>query len=177
MTLDELLPRLKGYRSVLVTGPQRSGTTIAARIISAEMGLRYVDELDVGVHDEGRVRAALAESGIVLQAPGMAHLCDTFGPDVAVVFMRRHLDEIRRSEDRIEWRTRADGQDLKLEQAKYAARFGVRCNNMALLKYTLWEGEQQERCGGFDLDYASLAGHPLWKDREARAGFGDRQWK
>jgi hypothetical protein len=43
-TLIELLTVLKDNSSILVTGPQRWGTTISARILASELARQHADE-------------------------------------------------------------------------------------------------------------------------------------
>lgn len=177
MTLNEVLDALRtlrvGARAVVVTGPQRSGTTIAVRILAAEFGYRYVDEEEFGIHDTERAKLLLARGNCVLQAPGLCHTAHTLG--VPVVMMRRIVEDIRESEDRIGWREKYGGANLRIEQHKYALRFGIYGDNIALIKYYCWDNLQKQYCTSFDLDYESLRGHPLWKEKEERQEFTARQ--
>ena len=173
-----LLEELKGYKSILVTGPQRSGTTIAARILSVELGKRYADENEIAIYDWLRALKLMREP-IVLQAPGLMYICSIFNPeDIAVVVMRRSLDEIYASEKRIEWRTKYDGMNVKVENDLYQSTFGKIAvgGNIAAMKYEVWETIQKPRMkNAFELPYESLSEHYLFKTE--REGFGERQWK
>ena len=44
--------KCKSFRKVLVTGPQRSGTTFASKAISTALGYRWIDEKAYQVHNE-----------------------------------------------------------------------------------------------------------------------------
>jgi len=48
MILKDVIVGLRsgGHERVLVTGPQRSGTTIAAKILASELKYRFFDEGD-----------------------------------------------------------------------------------------------------------------------------------
>ncbi len=96
-----LFKHLKNFNLVLVTGPQRSGTRIAARCISADTGFQYIDEQEFGVHDKARFDSLLAtRKKAVIQCPAMAHIIHSYGAraDVMIIFMVRELYEIEASE-------------------------------------------------------------------------------
>lgn len=176
-TLETLLPKLKPFSGILVTGAQRSGTTIAGHILAQELGYRYADEEEIQIYDYVKAFALLNEKGIVLQAPGMAYLAHWFNrPHMAVVFMRRNLEDIYKSEARIGWREAYNGANLKAEIDRYHAMYGrtPENGNIAQVKYEVWDELQKPLCHSFDLDYESLRGHPLWKD--ARKEFTARQY-
>ena len=159
------------YRAVLVTGPQRSGTTIAAKMIAADAGLRYVDESEWGVQDRAAWRRWVQDTrGAVMQCPSMSRYVHEFGhwDNVAVVWMRRSLKEIAASEKRVGW----GGSDRAYELARY----GVKEGNIAKLKYRYWREVQREKIvNAYEVKYASLEGHPLWVDAADRVGFEVKQ--
>jgi hypothetical protein len=164
-----LLPKLREHPSVIVTGPSRSGTTVAARILADALGYKYVDENDFGIGNVVRARGFVAQQHVVLQAPGLCHAAHRLG--CAVVIMRRNLEAIHASERRIpKWIEEQEPQ----ESQKYG---GVILTHLAELKYFCWDLEQKFKCISFDLDYESLRTHPMWIDPEKRKGFGVRQWK
>ena len=89
-----MFEHLSNYNVVLVTGPQRAGTTITARMIAHDTGLRYIDESAFAATDEVRWRRVVKSSErAVIQCPGMARFCHEFGdrPDIAVAFCWRNL--------------------------------------------------------------------------------------
>lgn len=176
--LAVLLEQLKPYKSILVTGPQRSGTTIAAHILAAELGKRYIDENEILIYDWNRALRLLSEQPSVLQAPGLMCFCTMFTrPEFALVVLRRDLNEIYMSEERIHWRTAYGGANVRAENDRYQATFGVTAKdgNIAAMKYEIWETRQKKLChNAFELQYSSLKSHPLFKTE--RSHFGDRQW-
>ena len=150
------------YRVVLVTGPQRSGTTFVSHVIAEDTGRRHIDEDEFNVRDEKRWRKLVAESaGSVIHCPSMMHLVTVVPDDVLVVLVRRPLPDIAASEARIGW-------DAGHELAKYAGR-----SVAAAVKYAWWA--DQEVAHSVIVDYDSLADHHLWVDD--RAKFGPRQWQ
>ena len=164
----------KGYRLfniILVTGPQRSGTRIAARCIAADTGHQYIDEQEFGVHDKARFDALIAtRKNVVIQCPGMAHIIQTYGArdDVLIIFMLRELHEIQASEERIDW------QGNSHELGKYKQKEG----RAATFKYAYWLTHQRRKIKSWrEIDYATLVGHPLWVASENRTGFAADQWR
>jgi hypothetical protein len=98
---------MTAHSRIVVTGPQRSGTTIAARMIANDTGHRYVDEVDFGVYDVEAWRRTLEDECVVVQCPHMLKtILDAPPPDVYVVLMRRDINEIHASEERIGWEKR-----------------------------------------------------------------------
>jgi len=180
MTLDEVLKafRERPPESVLVTGPQRSGTTIAAHILASELRYAYVDETEFGAHDHRRASKIAARGHVVLQGPGLCHVAHVYALNgTAVVMMRRDVDAIRLSEERIGWRTEREGFNLRIEQHKYRSMFGVTGDDIAAIKYYCWDMLQKRHVDAFDLDYESMRQHPLWRSRRERDWFGPRQWQ
>lgn len=165
-TLTQILPMLSQYPSLLVTGPQRSGTTIAAHVLAQELGKEYVDEQEIGVAMTGPAHAVLARGNVVLQAPALCHLAHTF--DCAVVLMRRPVEDIIRSQGRIGWNGHEAGELRK---------YGVTAGPISVVKYRAWDDWQKVLCQApFELDYESLSMHPLWVPPSERSAFGMRQW-
>lgn len=165
MGLTELLPLLQGVSSIIVTGPQRSGTTIAAHILSEELGLRYADETELDVYDSVKAKAILDAGNVVLQGPAICYAAHTFG--CTVVFMQRPVADIIRSQERINW-------DFNQSEI---LKYGLPKGRAAEVKYAAWNEWQRNACASaFDLEYDSLSVHPRWIDPERRRHFHSRQW-
>ena len=169
-TLSAVVNELRRHvpRSILVTGPQRAGTTIGGHIVAQELGYQYVDEWSIDVHSVEKAREFLLQDKVVVQAPALCSVADRLG--CLVVIMRRDLSEIRASEERISWRSNEAG-----ELAKYGLT--AEHGQIADLKYRLFDALQKPYCVSFDLDYHTLAGHPLWVESQERVKFGPRQWQ
>lgn len=155
-----------GAAAVLVTGPQRSGTTLAAHVLALELGYRYVDEQDIGIDNQKLARRELEVPQTILQAPGLCHCAETFG--VPVVVVRRNLAEIAASEARIGW------QNVRSYEL---GKYGLTSGQIAAVKYLSWEQRQKATCVlPLYLDYEKLAHHPLWVPAERRRHFTPRQF-
>lgn len=101
-----MFAHLSHYNKILVTGPQRSGTTIAARMIAHDTGLTYLPEEYVRVNCERSLRHVLeTHDHFVLQCPALQHLMHLPGvgdrEDTLVVYTDRPLAEILASAARV----------------------------------------------------------------------------
>ena len=165
------MENLDEFRHILVTGPQRSGTTIAARMLAHDLGYKYVDERKVGVRSYAGLFSELNRDRCsIIQGPCYSsdcHWIDT--EETAVVFMIRDTDDIEASQKRIDW------QEEEIELANYYKNRG----KIATVRYYAWHNFQKEamRVPYFELDYESLSSHPLWIEKPERTEFHKRQWK
>ena len=156
------------HTRIMVSGPQRSGTTIATKMLAEDLGFRCVLEEEFNFHDLTKLVKIVTDSNcFVIQAPTMSSICHRL--QVAVVFMRRSLEDIGKSQDRIKW---------DHEHAEKNRYFHDGEEPIAQVKYRAWEKHQRAFLppgSAFDLDYESLKGHRLWIDKELRVGFRGRQ--
>lgn len=164
--------KLDAFRVVVVTGPQRSGTTIAARITAEDSGMRYVDEETYGTKDVAAWRALVATGeGLVIHSPAMARwVHEVATDDVMVVWVVRPLADILRSQERIGW----NDSD---ERVKYKGVEGYLADApIAQIKTRYWRTFQMGRIpNAMEIDYKSFSAHPMW--RADRTGWGKRQWQ
>lgn len=164
-----MFEHLGTFGKVIVTGPQRSGTTVAAVMVAADLGYYFYPEEQIRVWELRRVKRLLGRTtDFVLQAPAICRYVHRYSaPDVAVVLVRRDVGDIAASERRVEWM----GQKRELRQ------YGVKEGIIAQVKYDFWDNGQRARIeNAFEVEYESLAAHPLWVPKEERAGFGPRQY-
>ena len=171
-----LFDHLKLFSQIVVTGPQRSGTTICAAMIAHDLGYQMIDETQgAAAAERGRrvnhlstlesLGALLTESRIVIQAPSVAAFCHQLPVPVAVVFMIRPVAEILRSQERIAWK--GNNYELKLLNA----RTGHSC----VLKYERWRWQKPLIQHAFEIEYQWLSAHPLWVDAARRTNFSKKQ--
>lgn len=145
-----------------VTGPQRSGTTIAARIIAAEHNKSYVDELDFNPNSD--------LSNTVIQMPSALDsyipLYYMF-PGVVFVGITRDKADIIQSMKRIDW-LRDDVQDWEQFLDAFVTQ-----------RFELWNQLKQKlpQDSWQEIPYDSLSQHPLFLSKQARADFSVRQWQ
>jgi len=101
---QSIIEQCKDYKKVLVTGPQRSGTTFASKSIAKILRYRFVDEDEYQVHDENAFNDILKlKQKMVIHAPAMSHLLPLNFYDTFVIWMQRNIMDVIKSEDKIDW--------------------------------------------------------------------------
>lgn len=144
---------------IFVTGPQRSGTTIAARILAFDLNRTYVDESEY--------TPKAIPTNAIIQAPFIIKFVLELSfmfPESYFVFMYRDKNEIIKSMERIEWY-----KDYITDSNFYNTYVEHTYKYIDLLCNTLPEDRWSV------LHYDSLATHPLFvKDRH---DFTVRQWQ
>ena len=147
----------KQFEKIFVTGPQRSGTTICAKMIAHDTGHAYIDEIDHEAQAKAFEALLALNDGIncVIQCPAFCHIIHRYGDDHAlVVLMRRPIDDIIRSQKRISW-----GDHVEL--SKYGLKEGI----ISAAKYAYFEQYQRHLIKhSKEVMYESLRPHPLWCD-------------
>jgi hypothetical protein len=161
---------LAKYSRIAVTGPQRSGTTIAAKMIAEDTGYRFMDEKEFGTFNSERWRRLLQdEYGIVVQCPHMLKdAVDDPPTGVLIVLMRRPLDEIHASDERVQWQAEYNGNTTELR------KFGLCEGDSARVKYDYWDNHDKD-FPYLELPYERLAGHPLYVAQPLRQFFQMKQ--
>ena len=156
------------FDKILVTGPQRSGTRICARMIAHDTGYRYVDEKEIAVGHRDLLEALSGK--FVVQCPALCHCVHEFSADdTLIILMRRKIEDIIASQERIEWGN---------EQDQLRRHYGGVEGPISMVRYRFWEQYQRPRIRHvLEVEYESLSGHSLWIPREARFNFAPDQWE
>ncbi|HSH43857.1 MAG TPA: hypothetical protein VK973_17175 [Arenicellales bacterium] len=142
---------LADFRRIIVTGPHRSGTTIAAEMIASDTGKPCIRE---EAFDCRNIILAERSGEGVIQGPYLLPWAPIFaGADTAVIYMRRDGAAIDASVRRL----KEGGISEPLFHWNQAWR--------------LWQ--TMDVPNGYTVDYKSLRDHPLWVER--REGWGHRQ--
>ena len=163
--LKRMFQHLNKYKNIVVTGCQRSGTTIASKMIAQDLGRQRVDELDFDVYvDHSFVNKLNDPNPKVIQAPAMFKLCCGMSrEDTVIVFMERDFDDVHASEKRIDW----SGEEAEMR------RLGTHDGRSCELK---WEYFKENKPKYYKvLPYESLSKHPLWIGKENRKHFSAKQ--
>lgn len=161
---------LSGFLRIIVTGPQRSGTTIVGAAIADDLGYYFYPEEQIRVWELWRVERLLKRTDhFVLQAPAICRYVHTIrSPGLAVVLVKRPVAEIVKSQERINW----EGEERELRQ--YGLKEGV----SAQVKYDYWDQYQRRQIEHpFEIEYESVATHPMWIPKECRTDFEPRQYQ
>lgn len=167
----------EGFAKIVVTGCQRSGTTILTKMIATDLQYTKLDEFQIYPHDLRRLHDALSDHpNVVIHSPQLtAQLHQIDIPDTCVVWIHRCPKAIRASMQRIGWQIERE------EQAKYARVFGGKfdCNQpIEHLKAQVWEHQKQRmRVPYFETQYDSpyMCNHHLYRNREQRLEFRPKQ--
>lgn len=167
-TLEQVIPALRGYKKILITGPQRSGTTIASKIIAKRLSLPWMKEESVDVDNlEKFFEMHFKKKKYVLQAPALCHVCHELPVD-AVVFMWRPNSEIEKSASRVNW------EFDRYEALKYF--YSQSKTPSWNIKKMIWKVFQSRVVrNGFTLSYRSLKTDVLFVEKKRRKKFDVRQ--
>jgi coenzyme PQQ synthesis protein D (PqqD) len=155
---------LDKFDRILVTGPQRSGTRICAKMIAHDTGYEYIDEHEISTDSLYKLQSLFNNKRrFVIQCPALCRYIHMFSSeDTVIVLMRRNIESIIASQERIGW----DSEHMELE--RYNRSDGV----IAEVKYRFWEEDQRDRIRHtLELEYESLSGHPLWASKVMRRNF------
>jgi|TARA_R100000084_G_scaffold86621_1_gene41215 hypothetical protein len=130
---------------IFVTGPQRSGTRLAAHIIARQTGREFVDELE---YNPDIPMNSVVQAPFILK--GVLELSYMF-PTAQFAFMYRNVDDIVKSMERIKWyKDCIDHPAFYLDYVKHCYRY------IDFLKKEL------DTSRWFDIRYESLAYDPLF---------------
>lgn len=159
------LDELRKFPKIIVSGPQRSGTTFACAVLQEELGY---DKIHMPYSDRKRCKQWIDElDRVLIHGPGMAHALvwlTEMKDDVAVVWMKRKVEDIIASERRIGWAFEAH----ELSQYHLKPNHGP----ISKVKYHFWDKVQRHLIKNkFEVEYESLKDHPLWVDKDQRRKF------
>jgi hypothetical protein len=168
------------FHKILVTGPQRSGTRIAAKIIADDISYQYVDERDFVVDNQELFDEILSSADkLVIQCPGMCHCIEQYAVSgTLIVMMIRAIPDIIASENRVEWINGPYHEYEKYGIDILKARFLRRHHNdkISVRKYQHWRTYQKGKIRHLlELEYESLSYHRLWIPKEQRLHFTAEQ--
>lgn len=161
---------LKQYRAIIVTGCQRSGTTLTARAIAYDTGHMFISEDDYGVHSIPRWSEYVRTGqDVVIHSPAMMHIAHQFGvmDGVLIVCVQRDYDAIRRSMKRMKW----DVNESGLERVRYTD-YAPNAFDVVSTKYAYWRDVQAPVIKhSMVVQYDDLQAHPLWLDPEPQPAY------
>jgi hypothetical protein len=174
----------KGYKRIIIVGPQRSGTTFTSQALSNTLNFRNVDEDEFDVRDINMFRDIMKQENIVIQAPAMTCKIQTLvGNDDLVVFMVRKWSNIIKSvinknngllSNWVFMNTMFDIErynfnkyDSKAGEVfdKYVEKDCPYLNSY----YNMWKHYQSKNIPNcIALEYESMKNHPMWLDKDQR---------
>lgn len=152
------------YHKILVTGPQRSGTRIVAKMIAHDNKIRYVSEQQVGIRSTRKANRFLAlDERLVIQCPGLCHCIEEFSAfGILIIIVVRKIEDIIASQSRIGW-TRFQEGELK----QYGKTSGI----ISKVRYEHWEVQKKLILNWLEIRYEDLKGHPMFVPKKERRNF------
>jgi len=182
MEYKELIEKLKKYNKIIVSGPQRSGTTFAASALSKTLGYKYLDETEYK-NDPLILNEIINKSNnLIVQGPAQCHrLQDIDGLDL-IIIMKRNIEDIIKSQDRIDWTRRFE----QVEVDNYRKRFGSIIDNnfyenktISVIKYAIFEKYQIDMitCDAIILEYNTMQNSEYYIKKSNRTNFKSKQTK
>jgi hypothetical protein len=185
LTYAQLVDKCRHYDTILITGPQRSGTTIMAVALSNDLKYRHIDEDHYGVRNYDRFNKKVfhGPANIVVQCPALSHLIvnmvlnNSRTRKILVVLMMRPINEIITSQKRIKWVGEVkERENYKLHfPGKYPHNLPI-----AQIKYHIWNKIQKPRLhpnNYVEFDYNQLKSSPYWIEPDKRKQFESKQIK
>ena len=183
---------VKKFSRIIVSGPQRSGTTFCCRVLAESLGYRAFFEESFNTYDEDLFYELLrTKRKCVVQAPAMSYLLHKIEQDdeTLIIFMRRDLADILLSQERVGWnKTKKLGKNVSVseewvEKAKYASVVKENetidfSNPIAQIKYAFWDIIQKPQITNkIDVDYIALEKYfkDEWVASAERKHFHPRQ--
>ena len=180
----------KGYKRIIIIGPQRSGTTFTSQALANTLNFRNIDEAEFDVRDINMFRNVIEQENIVVQAPAMTCRIQTLvGDDDLVVFMSRKWSDIVKGVHRkngflSNWIFMNTMFDIERHNfSEYDKKAGeifdeyVKKDTPYLNSYyNMWKHYQSKvipNC--ITLRYESMKSHPMWLDKDQRTDFGAKQ--
>lgn len=170
--MTDMFEHLNKYKIIFVTGPQRSGTRICAKMIERDLEAEYYDEsvflYDSTEHFINIINSCKKTS--VIHCPGMCHWIHKVSKKSrAVVIMVRNIYDIIESQKRIGWN---DNKELKKYKRQDSS--GI----ISEIKYSFWLTHQKRLIHNpYEIFYKDLKLHEMWIDKKDRKNFAANQWK
>ena len=152
---------LSEFERIVVVGPQRSGTKIAANMICCEIGYSLVMHHYMPPNENG-LNKFRAESSIVLHSPGFFKFRKDIQDTDAMIFVWRELDDIRKSEERF---------NMPVKIKHYDTIYNISLASDAKSKQDMWSDEHKDLKNAFNIRYEDLKDHELWANKDERSKF------
>lgn len=188
--VKELFPK---YSRIIITGPNRTGTTFFSRALAEDLNYTCIDEGDYD-YDLEKFKRLIDPGKVVVQGPGMiyyAHKMHELHKDLLVVVMVRDIKAILMSSYKIRGTLNPHPGGLGLMLGRYftlpemtdivlpltpEAEGNIPLDCSQHIRYTVWDTYQRELTPDYvELNYQSLQTHPKWLAKEQRAKFHGKQ--
>ena len=193
----ELIEYLSKFDKVIVSGPQRTGTTLFAYILADYLEYDLIQEEDFGVHDAEQFLKFVKMPGkMVIQCPAVSASIDLANDlQVVYIFMMRNLEDILASQIRVNWNRELniDGTFIlreEHEKTKYLQRLSSLNQSgelsslldfskpIAQIKYAFWNLYQKKKVDNyieFKFEEVKYYFPEYWLSKFERRQFKARQ--
>lgn len=153
------------FSKILVTGPQRSGTRIVAKMIAHDNGIRYISEQKINIRSGLKVHKFLCQDErFVIQCPGLCHCIENFADeDVLIVIVVRKVEDIIASQNRINWTKRFQVKELR--------QYGLTSGIISEVRYKHWQQQKKQIVNWIEIIYEDLQNHTLFIPKKERKKF------
>jgi len=162
---------LAKYKTIIVTGPQRSGTRITSKAIVADTGHTYIDEVIYFRKIEGQRFAVVDLSKLdkfkpvtkVIHGPMLlSHWQELNSQDTIFICCIRNLWDLKESEKKLKhsyWTTIPE----TMEYINLMG-FNVKPVPLPFIKYTYWLTQVRHKVYHWmEFRYEDLKSHPMWR--------------
>lgn len=167
--------KVDSFNNILVTGPHRSGTTFAATTLAHDTGYRLALEEKIKFSNRYLVCCHLNDDEPwVIQCPFLSDVIHEFQwDDTLVIWMKRNLEDIRRSQQRMYGPKGYQISWWAIEQAERRKYHTTAHKPIAQIKNECWDLQKMMIPHWLEMEYDSLKLHPLYKAK--RENFSFRQ--
>ena len=124
-------------------------------MIANDLDYTYIDEYRIDMDSLYLLSYYLElDEKLVIHCPVLCRYVHNFSSEAnAIVLVRRNIEDIVRSQNRIGWRWE------KLELMRYDRKSGT----ISKIKYDFWEKCQKNLIvNGYEIRYENLCSHPMW---------------
>lgn len=161
------------YKNLVVTGPQRSGTQIATKILSHEFDYEEKYERYIDTYNYNKFFTTLnEEEGLCLHAPAMSAFILAVPSDCLVVFLLRPTQEIQESRREIDWN---DKPTRAIYEAAFESVYHPSYRTAAIEKEVFNKKQRNKRDNIYPLRYYDLSKHDMWVPAQKREDFDTDQ--
>lgn len=180
MNWDELILKCTNYSKIIVSGPQRSGTTYTAKQLAKSLNYIHIDEYQYGVNSIKHFASFLNKNNLVIQAPALTHILDQIkSKDTLIIWMCRSFEDIANSEDRIDWHPKYSVIEFTKYYNKYPNMRDVikSFERSAPMKTYFFENVQKDKMfvDWTYVDYSILESSPGYISPDKRNNFKPKQ--
>lgn len=180
--LSSLVNKLKNYNKIIITGPPRSGTTIATKILSTELNYKFIDEswYDGGDIDKLNYLLFSIPRKMCIHMTAFLKYAHEYAKinEIAIVLIKRKPEEIIASMNHtINFKkgvTKANDKynlfyGFGIEERKKILKYYEKPDeDLDKLPQVIYDYFYAHNNRFFELEYDSLKNHKLWIDLPER---------